>query len=491
MPAQNQFNWQAYLADHPYLYEDIQNSGSDISPQQYAWLHYSAAETRAGRDPLTSANYGPNHNVSTGTGDNNPFIEAPRPAVGGGNYNQVQNAVQGGQFSTTGQNTQSQQGTSGQETMQDSWGQTVQTGTQQTQQAGTTSQQGTSTESTAGTTTDTTSGTKISEAIDTLGFGQLLKDQAASAAATDAQRNAWLQDVIATGGSGFLSQLDQGIRQSQSGPMMTGAGESARARMAAYAASEIGRNNLNQRLAASQQLAGPTAVTNLATAANPFIGRQDSSTGTSTSNTNQTTTGTQNTSGTSASTSNTSSQSFTDQLQSLTGSMTGWQNLLSQGTEAQSGTTTAQSSQAGAGNIPQGQPVKTGGCVLCTAAIELGLERNLRVLRKVIAYKLGPGWKSFRLAARGYFAIFGPFADYLLDHPKLARLLYPLAKKVVYEELRVSGRSLPFRLDCWLTHWLGDVACRVVGLLPVSGQVNQPRIIDIARRNNILFQVQS
>lgn len=430
-------------------------------------------------------------NVPTTGMENTPFTQAPTPNVTGGNYNQTQNSVQGGQFVTTGQNVQQQQGTSGSTTAQNTVGQTSQTGTQETQNTGQSSQTDNINQTTSGTQTSNTSGNNVTEAIDTLGFGQLLKDQIGNATATDAHRTGWLSDVMDTGGSGFQSQIDQAVRRSQSGPSLTGAGGSSQARMAAYATDEVARNNMNQRLAASQQLAGPTAVTTLSQAANPFIGQNQTTSGTNTTNNTSNTTGTNTSTGTTSNQGSMNSTSLTDQLQSMVGSQTGWQNLFSQGAESQAGATTAQSSQSGAGNIPQGAPVKSGGCVLCTAAIELGYEKNLRVLRRVIAYKLGPGWKSFRLAARGYFALFGPIANFLLDHPRLAALFYPLAKKVVYEELRVSGRSLPFRLDAWVVHWTGDALCRLIGLFKVPGHVTQPRILTIAGRNNILFEVKS
>lgn len=363
------------------------------------------------------------------------FQQAPFPTGVGGNYQQVQNAVQGGQFATQGQTNQAQLQQSGQQQNQ------TQTGQQQ----------------------QTVNTSQTTAPVDTLGFGALLKDQAGSVGQTDAARQAFLQDIMGTGGTAFQSQMDQAIRNSLTGPQVTGAGDSARARIGGYAAAETGRNNLNQRLAAAEQLGGPTGLATLSTAANPFVGSQTS--------------GTQ--------------QSLTDSLQNLASNTSGWQSLLGQTNETQSGATAAQSSQAGAGNIPEGQPVKTGGCVLCTAAIELGLFRNKRVLREAIDYKLGKGWKKFRLAARGYWAVFGPFADWLLDHPRIARTLYPMARMVVYEELRQAGRKLPFRAGAWLVHWIGDTFCRLVGLFPVAGHVTQPRINAIARRENIIFNVRN
>lgn len=337
------------------------------------------------------------------------------PTIPGGNYSQVQNANQGGQFSTSGSN----------ENLS-------------TQNTGSTTNVGGSTTSTP---------------TDTLGFGDLLKGSAGSATASDAARNGFLTDLMQNGGTAFQSQLDQGIRNSLSGPQMTGAGDSARARASGYAAAQVGRNNVDQRLNAAQQLSGPTALSSLSTAANPYIGQSNK------------TEGSTNVSG------------FTD--------------LLQKGTEAQSGTTAAQSSQAGAGLIPQGQPVKTGGCVLCTAGIELKLpgSRLHRVLRKVIKHKLHVDPSRFASASRGYFLLFTPFARYLLNHRWFASLLWPLARAVVYEELRVSGKRLPFRAVAWGVHWFGHVICSVVGFMVRKAHVTDPVILDIARRENVLFEI--
>lgn len=343
-----------------------------------------------------------------------PFTQAPTPDVTGGNYNQTQNATQGGQFGTVGSTNQTTNQTTG----------------------------------------GTTSGTVTSASNDTLGFGSLLQQQAGNVDATDASRNAFLTDVMQNGGTGFQSQLDQGIRNSLTGPQMTGAGDSARARAAGYAAAQTGRTNLDQRLGAAQQLTSPTGLENLSTTANPYIGS----------------------------------------TQSTSGSTTGFQDLVNAASEAQSGVTTGQSSQAGAGQIPQGQPVSSGACVLCTAAVEMKLPRSniLRVLRRVINHKLNVDRIAFANAARGYFAVFTPFARWLLTHPRTATLLYPLARATVYEELRISGRRLPRKTIPCCIHWIGHTFCAAVGrFFPVQGYVTDPVITDIARRNNILFEVKS
>lgn len=434
-------------------------------------------------------------NPTSSTGTSSPsagsFTQAPTPTGVSGNYAQVQNSLQSGAFATTGSSQQQQQQQSGGTSQQQTQGTSLTNQTNQQTQTGQTGQTATSQENQVSQDIARTQGTETTQAIDTLGFGQLLKDQAPGVVSSDAARSAWLQDVMNTGGTGFQSQMDQAVRNSLTGPQTTGAGDSARARMASYAAAETGRTNLNQRLAAAEQLSGPTGLATLSTAANPYIGKTTAIDSTTNTNRNTQSSGTTNTTGWSNLQSNGTSNSATQSLQNTTGSNTGWSNLTGTTNEAQSGITNAMSSQAGAGNIPEGQPVKTGGCVLCTAGIELGLWKQKRLLKSAIAYKLGPGWKKFRLAARGYFAVFGPFADFLLDHPKLAAVLAPLARMVVYEELRQAGRKLPLRKRAWLVHWAGDIFCRVVGLMPVCGYVKQQRILDIAKREGILFNVEA
>lgn len=356
------------------------------------------------------------------------------PNVPGSNTNQVQNSVQNGGYSNTGTTTNSQNTT------------------------GSTSNVGTTT----GTTT--TGSTSSSNPNDTLGFGALLQGAQGQATANDATRNAYLTDLVNTGGAAYAPQTDAAIRSSLTGPQATGAGDDARARIAGDAAANVQRNNTDERLSAASQLAGPTATSSLSTAANPYVGTTNSSTNTGT---------------TSGSTTN---------LANTFSSLMGTQN------ETGSGNATGSSSSAAAGTALQNQQQSGGGgCVLCTAAIELDLPhaRLHRVLRVVINHKLHKDWKSFRNAARGYFFLFTPLARYLLRHPWIAATLWPLAKAVVYEELRVAGRPLPRRNWAGLVHWVGHGVCSVVGRFPVSGRVKDDVILAIARRENILFEVQS
>lgn len=433
-------------------------------------------------------------------------------AGSGGNYNQNQQAAQTGAFNTTGTTSTNQQQQTGQITQQQQTGtqQTQQTGTQQTSgtqqqtfgQQGQTAEQGTTAQQGTTTQTGTTTGTSTTAPTDLLGFGSLLQQQGQGVLQSDADRSAFLRDVIQTGGSGFNSQVDKAVRQSLTGPQMTGAGDSARARAAGYAAADVARNNMGERLAAAQQLAGPTGFSTLAGAAVPFgVGSTTSQTGT-TANTGTTTqtgssmnVGTNSSSGFNNLTNNSTVQNVLNTLsnssQNTNTGTAGFSNLTGTQNESSSGTATGQSSQAAAGQIPNAQTVSTGGggCVLCTAAIRLGYEKNLRILRRVIAHKLHTDWKNFRSAARGYFFLFTPLAAWLLGRPRLAKLLYPLAKAVVYEELRISGRRLPRSEWACFVHNTGHTLCSIIGKFPVPGKVTNPTIEKIARENNIWFPV--
>lgn len=430
----------------------------------------------------------------------------------GGNYNQNQNAAQTGNFQTTG-NTQANQtqtstGVQGttQHTTTGGTNQQQTTGTQTGQQTGSTTTTGTQ-QQTGGQQQQTTgqessTGTATTRPIDTLGFGELLKNQAGAVGQSDAERGAFLKDVIQTGGTGFNSQVDQAVRNSLTGPQLAGAGDSARARAAGYAGAQVARNNMGERLSAAQQLAGPTGLATLSTAANPYVGQQATTTG------NTSTTGSSTGTNFSNLTSNQNVQSLINSINNNTsntsGSNTGFSDLTGQTAsenttntasnvnENQSGTATGKSSQAASGQIPQAQQVSTGGggCVLCTAATHLGLFHNLRVLRTVIDFKLRRNRSVYHSAARGYFFLFTPLAEWLLKRPRVAKALYPLARAVVYEELRLSGRPIPRRKWAKFVHDVGHWTCHLIGKLPVSAYVQNPVIEKIARENKIWFQME-
>lgn len=415
--------------------------------------------------------------ATTGTG-------ATTATVPGQNYAQNQAGNQSGQFSTAGQTNTQQNQLTGQATSQNQTGvsDTASTGTQNT--TGTQASTGGGTQTNVGNTI--TANTATTTPNDTLGFGQLLKSQAAGVGASDTARMGTLTNLMQNGDPALQSQVDQAVRQSLTGPQATGSGESARARLGGYAAAQVGRQSAGTQLAAAQQLAGPTGLATLSTAANPFLGSTTSNVGTQ--GTTGTSTGTNFSNLVNNSNTISNQNSTTGTSQNTIGTTAGFSNLTGQQNEANSGTATGQSSQAATGQIPQAQQISTGGgCVLCTAAIELGLFNSLRVLRKVIDFKLRN--RHFDSAARGYFFLFTPLARWLLGHRTLATALYPLARAVVYEELRVVGRKLPFKLWAFAVHWTGHFVCHLIGKLPVKGHVSDPVIESIAKKNNIWFSL--
>lgn len=521
------WNVMSFLQDHPEVVSSW-NEDQGIKDfygtlENYALQH--AANNGTPEEQIAATSY-----MQTQT-KYQPAATPDMPA--NGNFTQEQNASQGGQYQTSGNATTNQQQTTGQNSQQQQTGTTTNAGTTNQQQA--TQQQGTTAEQQArqelqnyieqqqsqkqGTTQSTETGTTsyntsdISKPIDTLGFGALLQSQIPGATQTDTERNAFLRDVINTGGSGFGSQVDQAVRQAMSGRGMVGAGESAGARASAYTAEQVARNNMNQRLSASEQLAGPTAVQTLSTSANPYIGTQRDTSGTENSTKN--TTGTYNEQGTTnvtgqrstAGTSNTTGMSNMTGLSNLTGSNTntgtsvantaaqntGWSNLLGTTAENNSGVSTAQSSQAAAGLIPEGKQVSSGGgCVICTAGLELGLCDFPRVLHRVIDYKINRAWSRYRNAAKAYFFFYTPLAKWFLGHPRLARSFWPLAKMVVYEELRISGRSVPKKVLPWVVHGIWHWSCTAVGkCMHNRPVVTDPVIISIAKKFNVFFKTEA
>lgn len=349
------------------------------------------------------------------------------------NYNQVQNANQTGSFGTVG---------------------TTNVNTDQTQK---TDQTSTGTNTTTGTQT----GTVTSTPNDTLGFGGLLKGAAGDAQANDTNRNAFLTDVMQTGGTQFGSQVDQAVRNSLSGPQISGSGDSARARAAGYAGAQIGRNNLDQRLGAAKELAGPSSLSTLSTAANPYIGNTQSS------------------------------NLSTDSVNNISNTLSGLVSNKGTSTtnEASTGSTAAGSSQAASGQVPEGQPVKSGGCVICTAGLELGLFRTPRALRRAALHKLEVETGKYRSALSGYFKVFTPLARWMLRHPKLSVIGMPIAKAVVYEELRIAGKKLPFRFWPWFHHTGWHATCVVLSKFTSQDHVSDEVILGVARKHNVCFNI--
>lgn len=276
---------------------------------------------------------------------------------------------------------------------------------------------------------------------------------------------------------------------------MTGAGDSARARAAGYAGAQIGRQNLDQRMGAAAALAGPSAQTTLAGAANPFLGTTQTSTGTQNfsnllsgtniSNGFSNLLGSQSTAG--------SNTQNTNASQTGASATTGFSNMASAQSENQAGTATGSSAQAASGQIPQSQTVQSGGgggCIVCSVGLHHGVFRTPRLLRLVVRHKLQREPARFRRAAAGYFLLYSPFVrKLLLPSRRLTRFAMSIAKSVVYEEARIAGRRLPFKSLPWALHWTWHWSCWVVGAVTgAKPEVTDGAILKVLRKENVLFQ---
>lgn len=324
----------------------------------------------------------------------------------GGNFATSQVGGQTGAYGSYGTSNQTQSGNQTQNQNQSSTGSQTQTGT-------------------------STTSSGVSAPFD---VGALVDYQLDTAGVKDRATNEYLLDFMRTGGTGFQSQVDQAVRNSLSGPQMSGAGDSARARAAGYAGAQIGRTNADQRLQAANQLRGPNATASVLGATTPLFGTTQATTNTGTSNTAQNTAGTSN----------------TIDFQSLVGN------------EATGGTATGQSSQQAGGLVPQGQPVQTGGCVVCTAYVARGAMHR-GAIRRAAAYKKRE-WKRYGTSLTGYLTV-GPFiARAILKYSLFARLFRPIARTVLYHEVYLSAPTrVRFRVDAYITHAAFDAVFWPIG----------------------------
>lgn len=426
--------------------------------------------------------------------------------------------------STTGQstneqltsdfNTQNQAGTSQGST----------TGQTATSQQGTSSQTGgqTGVESSTGNQAYQTQGTTRSAVETPFDLAGLVNSQLGQAGQRDASTSSYLTDFMNTGGTGFNSQVDQAVRRSMTGAGMSGAGDSARARAAGYAGAEVARNNAGQRLAAAAQLAGPNATQQALGAISPLLARtstqagggtqstsgqnvssgtnyssgsttntgQQSSSGTSNQSTNNTSIGSSQGSnlqqGTQSSTSNNTQQTLQNMLSDITAGMSSLrnqsQNVASTGqqsstgasstmdlqslvgNETNSGTASGQSAQQAGGLVPEGQPVKTGGCIVTTAYVARGWMKP-GAIRRACAFKKRE-WARYGTSLDGYL-LYGPLlARAVLRSTLFARAFHPIARAILYEEVRLSAPTrLKRRVGATLAHAVFHYGSLPVGAL--------------------------
>ena len=332
-------------------------------------------------------------------------LNAHVPSITSGNSNQIQAGAQTGQYASTG---------------------------------GTAQQQ-------VGTTTGTTAGT--TGPTNTMGLSQLVAGQAPAVAASDQASNAYLTDFMNTGGTGFNAQVNNAVRGSLSGPGVSGAGESAQARVAGRAAGDIAMNNSAQRLQAAQTLRGGTGVGALTQQATPLMGQT----------TNQTTGQASNT--------------------ALTG------------TETQAGTAEGGSASAGYGNAPTSTQ-SSGGCMLCSVYADMGLI-DPEDVRQAVRYKLA-NLDKYGLCLRGY-ALYGPsIARLVMKFGAVKWALLQHARLVLYEEVRRSGsRPLKRRLAAVFAHAFFHYSSLPWGLVSRlighDGGVHDPKVLAVLERNNLKF----
>jgi len=464
--------------------------------QQYVTQNTTVAPGTVTPNPHAGADMDLTNLVTPPAAPTVPSFTPIGPGAGAQGYSQNEAGAQSGNYTSQGNTLQTQAGTQNQTTtgQQNTTGSQTNTGTQatnqtQTGQTATTGQQtDTGTQATTGQSTTTTG---VNTPFDLSG---LVNSQIASAGEQDAAKTGFLTDFMQTGGTGFNSQVDQAIRGSLTGAQMTGAGDSARARAAGYGAAQVARNNAGERLQAASMLGGPSGVSQNVSALTPLMGKTENTatSGTAaTNNTSQTqqlqdtaskllgqvnTTGQQDTTGsnTSAGTSNTMD------LQKLVGS------------ENQSGTAGGQSISQGTGVAPAGQQVKSGGCVVCTAYVSKG-QMKPGAVRRACRFKQA-NWHKYGTSLTGYL-LWGPFiARAVLYSEWSARIIRPLARAVLYEEVRLSAPTrLRKRWDAYITHEVFDLLSWPVGALMIAvgmdADVRDRQIKAMLVRQNLNFSL--
>lgn len=435
----------------------------------------------------------------------------PNVSVPGANYNMQEAGNQSGSFSTVGSTNQVQQGQQASNSAENqvSASQTNSANAVTGQEATTQNAVGTNASATNQATTGTTTGQQVNTGTNTgattvttpFDIQSLVRDQLPQIQANDTARSGFLTDFMNTGGTAFNSQVDQAVRNSLTGPRMTGAGESAQARAAGYAGAQVARNNADQRLQAAQQLSGPTGLGTATEAFSPLYG-------TATTGTN---TGVTNTTGTNASSSasntvgnNTQATSgLTNTTQNQVGSEStagsassgkasntvDFQSLV--GNEAQAGTAVGSSAGAGSGVVPQGQPVKTGGCVVCTAYSSLG-QMHPGAIRRAVAWKLSQ--PRYAMAVDGYM-LYGPtLARWVANRRWGSRLFRPVAREILYHECYLSHpRRLRKRWIALVLHEFFDCLSKPVGfisrMLGLNTGVRCPQVRAMLQEANLSFKL--
>ena len=358
------------------------------------------------------------------------------------------------------------------------------TGVTQTEQAGTTVEDLTGRGTTAGTT----------RVADTLGLGSLLKDQSGAATSADKARQSFLESLVNQGPKEQQALTQAAVNQALSGPGMFGTGEGAQARAAGNAAAQVGLQSLAQQLEAARQLAGPTATTTLVGAGTPYLGQD--TTGTTESSQSKegstagATTATESGIQTSDTTQRETSGSLTDvsrraeslNLRDLVEATSGTT------TEDQSGTSGNVGVTAGIGTTPPASTSSGGGCVACTAYVDVGWKAH-RIVRAAAEYKLS--LPKYRRSLAGY-SVYGPALARLIQRsPLFAKLFFPVARAVLYEELRLAGRVSQSSKWASLCHFGFHYGSLAVAVLTGQRDIKQcdKETINLLERNNLFVRI--
>lgn len=354
---------------------------------------------------------------------------------------------------------------------------------------GLTTNEGGTTGSTTGSTTGTnlgqatnlSSGTNTTTAADPYGLSALIGGAKTNAQGADATRIATLTNLAQNGDPALQQQVQQAVSQSLSGPGMSGAGDNARGRAAGSAATDVGLRSAGLQLNAANSLAGGSAAGSTAQQFSPFVGTTSSNTGQNTGTSSNTTGGT--------SSANTSGTSFGSQLQDLynrntsggkdvisslqgvfnnnTSDTTGTQNTTGNqsttGSSNTSGTAAGDNWSAGGGKVPtQTNSGGGSGCYVCTALVDRGMLKRSYVERAIRSKLMQ--LSKYEIPLHGYM-LYGPALAWLVLHSTLfARLMTPIAKAVLYAELRLT-LPLPFCLFATLWHALFTVISIPFGLI--------------------------
>lgn len=435
-----------------------------------------------------------------GTDTKGALDAAVNQALANPNMAQVQGGAQAGYFDSTGKTTsagtQTEKGTQKATTTGTERG-TI-TGTTDTTGA-TTGTQATATKGeTAGATTEDITGKQVTtgatRVADTLGLGKLLAGQAGPAAQADAARQAFLQELVTQGPKQQQALTSAAVNQALSGPGMFGTGQGAQARAATQAASQVGLQSLNQQLQAAQQLAGPSATTTLVGAGTPYLGQDTTGTTASESSKAGTQAGSSTTTqaGQQAGTTTQSGKStqisdLAKQAESLNLSDLVKETDLTS-TEAQKGTSGNVGTTAGIGNIPPTtQTSGGGGCYVCTVYVDNGWKAN-RAVRAAARYKLSR--PEYRRSLVGY-SVYGPTLARLIQCNKLfAKLFFPVARAVLFEELRLAGKTKERSDWASLCHHCFHYGSLAVAVLTGQREIKMcdRETYELLQRNNLFLE---